>query len=78
MDRLIYTAMSSLKQLDHMKMKYANALTNASTVGFKQSMQFATETSQVAGAGFLTPIVPRNLPHPARVFVRRPLYTTGR
>ena len=45
MDRLIYTAMSSLKQLDHMKMKYANALTNASTVGFKQWVQALTPDS---------------------------------
>ena len=48
MDRLIFTAMASLKQLNNMKLKHANALANASTVGFKQTFQFATETSQVA------------------------------
>ena len=36
MDRLVFTAMASLKQLNNMKLKYANALANASTVGFKQ------------------------------------------
>ena len=54
MDRLVFTAMASLKQLNNMKLKYANALANASTVGFKQTFQFATETSQVAGPGFGT------------------------
>ena len=78
MDRLIYTAMSSLKQLDHMKMKYANALTNASTVGFKQSIQFATETSQVAGAGFNTRFVPMNRSNDELVIDQGPLITTGR
>ena len=43
MDRLIFTAMASLKQLNNMKLKYANALANASTVGFKQTFQFATD-----------------------------------
>ena len=42
MDRLIFTAMASLKQLNNMKLKHANALANASTVGFKQTFQFAT------------------------------------
>ena len=50
MDRLIFTAMASLKQLNNMKLKHANALANASTVGFKQTFEFATTTSKVAGA----------------------------
>jgi flagellar basal body rod protein FlgF len=37
MDRLIFTAMASLKQLNNMKLKHANALANASTTGFKQT-----------------------------------------
>ena len=37
MDRLVFTAMASLKQLNNAKLKYANALANASTVGFKQT-----------------------------------------
>ena len=47
MDHLIFTAMASLKQLNNMKLKHANALANASTVGFKKTFQFATTTSQV-------------------------------
>jgi len=46
MDRLIFTAMASLKQLNNMKLKHANALANASTTGFKQTFQFATTTSK--------------------------------
>ena len=46
MDRLIYTAMAAIKQLDSMKQTSANALANASTIGFKQAVQFATETSR--------------------------------
>ena len=38
MDRLIFTAMSALKQLDSMKLKNSNALANASTVGFKETL----------------------------------------
>ena len=41
MDRLIFTAMASLKRLNNMKLKHANALVT-STVGFKQNFQFAT------------------------------------
>ena len=38
--------MASLKQLNNMKLKHANALANASTVGFKQTFEFATETRE--------------------------------
>ena len=60
MDRLIFTAMSALKQLDSMKLKNSNALANASTVGFKETYTFATQTAQVAGAGFDSRFVPMN------------------
>ena len=51
MDRSIFTAMSSIKQLDSMKLKNSNALANAATVGFKETYTFATQTARVAGAG---------------------------
>ncbi|GIR69860.1 MAG: hypothetical protein CM15mP74_11110 [Halieaceae bacterium] len=44
--------MASLKQLNNMKLKHANALANASTVGFKQTFQFATETIPGCRPGF--------------------------
>ena len=78
MDRLVFTAMASLKQLNNMKLKYANALANASTVGFKQTFQFATETSQVAGPGFGTRYVPMNRSNDELVIDQGPLIATGR
>ena len=78
MDRLIYTAMASLKQLDNMKLKRANALANASTVGFKQTFEFATATSKVAGAGFGTRYVPMNRSNDELVLDQGPLISTGR
>ena len=78
MDRLIFTAMASLKQLNNMKLKYANALANASTVGFKQTFQFATETSQVAGPGFGSRFVPMNRSNDELVIDQGPLIATGR
>ena len=78
MDRLVFTAMASLKQLNNMKLKYANALANASTVGFKQTFQFATETSQVAGPGFGTRYVPMKRSNDELVIDQGPLIATGR
>ena len=78
MDRLIFTAMASLKQLNNMKLKHANALANASTVGFKQTFQFATETSQVAGPGYGSRFVPMNRSNDELVIDQGPLIATGR
>ena len=78
MDRLIFTAMASLKQLNNMKLTNANALANASTIGFKQAFQFATETSKVAGAGFDSRFVPMNRSNDELVIDQGPLITTGR
>ncbi len=78
MDRLIYTAMASLKQLDNMKLKRANALANASTVGFKQTFEFATATSKVAGSGFGSRYVPMNRSNDELVLDQGPLISTGR
>ena len=78
MDRLIFTAMASLKQLNNMKLTNANALANASTIGFKQAFQFATETSKVAGAGFDTRFVPMNRSNDELVIDQGPLIATGR
>ena len=78
MDRLIFTAMASLKQLNNMKLKHANALANASTVGFKQTFEFATETSQVAGPGFGSRFVPMNRSNDELVIDQGPLIATGR
>ena len=78
MDRLIYTAMAAIKQLDSMKQTSANALANASTIGFKQAVQFATETSKVAGPGFDTRFVPMNRSNDELVIDQGPLITTGR
>jgi flagellar basal-body rod protein FlgF len=78
MDRLIFTAMASLKQLNNMKLKHANALANASTVGFKQTFEFATTTSKVAGAGFGSRYVPMNRSNDELVIDQGPLIATGR
>ena len=78
MDRLIFTAMASLKQLNNMKLKHANALANASTVGFKQTFQFATETSKVAGVGYGSRFVPMNRSNDELVINPGPLISTGR
>lgn len=59
MDRSIFTAMSSIRQLDSMKLKNSNALANAATVGFKETYTFATQTARVAGAGY-SRFVPMN------------------
>ena len=77
MDRLIFTAMSALKQLDSMKLKNSNALANASTVGFKETFTFATQTAQVAGAGFDSRFVPMNRSNDELVINSGPLITTG-
>ena len=78
MDRLIFTAMASLKQLNSMKMKNANALANASTTGFKQTYQFATQSSKVVGAGYGTRYVPMNRSNDELVIKQGPLISTGR
>jgi flagellar basal-body rod protein FlgF len=78
MDRLIFTAMASLKQLNNMKLKHANALANASTTGFKQTFEFATTTSKVAGAGYATRYVPMNRSNDELVIDQGPLIATGR
>jgi flagellar basal-body rod protein FlgF len=78
MDRLIFTAMSALKQLDSMKMKNSNALANASTIGFKETFTFATQTAQVAGAGFDSRFVPMNRSNDELVIRSGPLITTGK
>ena len=78
MDRLIYTAMASLKQLNSMKMKNANALANASTIGFKQTYQFATQSSKVVGSGYGTRYVPMNRSNDELVIKQGPLISTGR
>lgn len=77
MDRLVFTAMAALKQLDTMKLKNSNALANASTIGFKQTYAFATETARVAGPGFDTRFVPMNRTNDELVIDRGPLITTG-
>ena len=77
MDRLIFTAMSALKQLDSMKLKNSNALANASTVGFKETYTFATQTAQVAGAGFDSRFVPMNRSNDELVINSGPLITTA-
>ena len=78
MDRLIFTAMSALKQLDSMKLKNSNALANASTVGFKETYTFATQTAQVAGPGFESRFVPMNRSNDELVISNGPLITTGK
>ena len=61
-----------------MKLKHANALANASTVGFKQTFEFATTTSKVAGAGFGPRYVPMNRSNDELVIDQGPLIATGR
>ena len=78
MDRLIYTAMASLAQLDNMKLKSANALANAATPGFKQTFQFATQTSRVVGGGYSSRFVPMNRSNDELVITQGPLIATGR
>lgn len=78
MDRSIFTAMSSIKQLDSMKLKNSNALANAATVGFKETYTFATQTAQVAGAGFDSRFVPMNRSNDELVINSGPLITTGK
>lgn len=77
MDRLVFTAMAALKQLETMKLKNANALANASTLGFKQTYAFATETARVAGPGFDSRFVPMNRSNDELVIDSGPLITTG-
>ena len=76
MDRSIFTAMSSIKQLDSMKLKNSNALANAATVGFKETYTFATQTARVAGAGY-SRFVPMNRSNDELVINSGPLITTG-
>ena len=78
MDRLIFTAMASLKQLNNMKLKYANALANASTVGFKQTFQFATDNFAGGRSGLNTRFVPMNRSNDELVIDQGPLISTGR
>ena len=78
MDRLIYTAMASLRQLDTMKVKQANALANASTLAFKDTFSFATETAAVEGVGFDSRYVPMNRSIDQLVIDQGPLISTGR
>ncbi|OUU49984.1 MAG: hypothetical protein CBC12_06565 [Candidatus Puniceispirillum sp. TMED52] len=77
MDRSIFTAMSSIKQLDSMKLKNSNALANAATVGFKETYTFATQTARVAGAGY-SRFVPMNRSNDELVINSGPLITTGK
>ena len=77
MDRLVFTAMAALKQLNTMKLKSSNDLANASTLGFKKTYAFATETARVAGPGFDTRYVPMNRSNDELVIDRGPLITTG-
>ncbi|MDB2653923.1 hypothetical protein N9Y68_03280 [Luminiphilus sp.] len=77
MDRLVFTAMAALKQLNTMKLKSSNDLANASTLGFKKTYAFATETARVAGPGFDTRYVPMNRSNDELVIDRGPLVTTG-
>ena len=76
MDRSIFTAMSSIRQLDSMKLKNSNALANAATVGFKETYTFATQTARVAGAGY-SRFVPMNRSNDELVINSGPLITTG-
>ncbi len=78
MDRLIYTAMSSLKLLDSMKVKQANALANVNTIGFKDTFNFATETAAVEGPGFNSRFVPVSQTIDEVVLTEGPLRETGR
>ena len=60
MDRLIYTAMTAIQQLDSKKLKNANELANSTTFGFKDTFNFATQTAKIAGPGFNSRFVPMN------------------
>ena len=78
MDRLIFTAMASLKQLNNKKLQHANDMANASTVGFKQTIEFETETSKVAGPVFGSRFVPMIRSNDELVIDQGPLIATGR
>ena len=78
MDRLVYTALASISQLDNIKLKSANALANASTTGFKQAFSYATRATEIAGVGFGSRYVPTSQSSDLIDIDRGPLVTTGR
>lgn len=74
----IYSAMASVQQINSARAQASNMMANISTVGFKESYRYATNTVKIDGPGFATTYQPVSASEDYISLVPGPMQMTGR